>query len=186
MTNTLRTTWITVFSIIAMLVSSYASSSSALMADVMMAQMGSPQSDCHHSESSNAVSDLSNMTTGCDISVATGDAGGDAGGEHAAHVAMPHHSSQQGHTEMPVSDDEVTTAHSSSMSSHDDNMMGTHCLGGSDSIHNCCISVCSTASYPIQAVQAANPFVSSLARFQSVVIGQKVARAQSLLRPPTA
>ncbi|CAK2696897.1 conserved exported hypothetical protein [Vibrio crassostreae] len=182
MTNTLRTTWITVFSIIAMLVSSYASSSSALMADVMMAQMGSPQSDCHHSESSNAVSDLSNMTTGCDISAATGD----AGGEHAAHATMPHHSSQQGHTEMTVSDDEVTTAHSSSISSHDDNMMGTHCLGGSDSIHNCCISVCSTASYPIQAVQAVNQFSFSLARFQSVTIGQKVTRAQSLLRPPAA
>ncbi|CAK2413352.1 conserved exported hypothetical protein [Vibrio crassostreae] len=177
MTNTLRTTWITVFSIIAMLVSSYASSSSALMADVMMAQ-GSPQSDCHHSESSNAVSDLSNMTTGCDISV--------AGGEHAAHATMPHHTSQQGHTEMTVSDDEVTTAHSSSISSHDDNMMGTHCLGGSDSIHNCCISVCSTASYPIQAVQAVNQFSFSLARFQSVTIGQKVTRAQSLLRPPAA
>ena len=182
MTNTLRTTWITVFSIFAMLVSSYASSSSALMADVMMAQMGSPQSDCHHSESSNAVSDLSNMTTGCDISVVTGD----AAGEHAAHATMSHHSSQQGHTEMTVSDDEVTTAHSFSMSSHDDNMMGTHCLGGSDSIHNCCISVCSTASYPIQAVQAVNQFSFSLARFQPVTIGQKVARAQSLLRPPTA
>ena len=40
--------------------------------------------------------------------------------------------------------------------------------------------------YPIQAVQAVDQLSFSLARFQSVTIGQKVARAQSFLRPPSA
>ncbi|MFA0231687.1 hypothetical protein AB4491_22275, partial [Vibrio sp. 10N.261.45.A7] len=88
----------------------------------------------------------------------------------------PHaeHSSMSAHDMMAQCD-------MSSMSEDGSQMMGNHCSSA-----DCCASVCSATSYPIQAVQAANPFVSSLARFQSVIIGQKVARAQSLLRPPTA
>ncbi|MDA0154342.1 hypothetical protein OH460_18625 [Vibrio sp. Makdt] len=140
MTNTLRTTWITVFSIIAMLMSSYASSSSAMMSDIMMLEMSSGNSACH------------------------------VMGEqaHAEHSNMNTH-------------DLMAQCDMSSMSEDSDHMMGNHCSGA-----DCCASVCSANCYPIQDVQAANPFTSSLARFQSVTIGQKVARAQSLLRPPTA
>ncbi|MFA0519893.1 hypothetical protein AB4501_23390, partial [Vibrio sp. 10N.222.55.E8] len=66
-----------------------------------------------------------------------------------------------------------------------DTMMGMDCLGGSDSVHDCCVSVCSTTCYPIHAVQAIHPFSPSFACFQSITIGQKVSRTQSLLRPPS-
>ncbi|MEZ9354079.1 hypothetical protein AB4182_21205 [Vibrio splendidus] len=69
----------------------------------------------------------------------------------------------------------------SSMSEDGSSMMGNHCSSA-----DCCASMCSASPYPIQAVQAVDQLSFSLARFQSVTIGQKVARAQSLLRPPSA
>ncbi|MEZ8724439.1 hypothetical protein AB6D66_25570 [Vibrio pomeroyi] len=154
MTNTLRTTWITVFSIIAMLMSSYASSSSAMMTEVMMMEMSSSKSACYHSDTS-----ANDSMAGCYVT---------SENPHAEHSNMSGH-------------DLMVQCDMSSMSEDGGHMMGNHCSSA-----DCCASVCSATSYPIQAVQAANPFVSSLARFQSVIIGQKVARAQSLLRPPTA
>lgn len=154
MTNTFRTTWITVFSIIAMLMSSYASSSSAMMTDIMMLEMSSGKSACYHSDTS-----ANDSMAGCHV---------------VSEEAHAEHSNMSTHDLMAQCD-------MSSMSEDSDHMMGNHCSGA-----DCCASVCSATCYPIQAVQVANPFVSSLARFQSVIIGQKVARAQSLLRPPTA
>ena len=154
MTNTLRTTWITVFSIIAMLMSSYASSSSAMMTDIMMIEMSSGKSACYHNDVS-----TNDSMAGCHVMSEE---------VHAEHSNMSAH-------------DLMAQCDMSSMSEDDSQMMGNHCSSA-----DCCASVCSATSYPIQAVQAANPFDSSLARFQSVTIGQKVARAQSLLRPPTA
>ncbi|UPR59880.1 hypothetical protein ITG10_21305 [Vibrio sp. ED004] len=154
MTNTLRTTWITVFSTIAMLMSSYASSSSAMMTEVMMMEMSLSKSACYHSYTS-----VNDSMAGCHVT---------SENPHAEHSNMSGH-------------DLMAQCDMSSMSEDGGHMMGNHCSSA-----DCCASVCSATSYPIQAVQAANPFVSSLARFQSVIIGQKVARAQSLLRPPTA
>ncbi|MFA0055622.1 hypothetical protein [Vibrio echinoideorum] len=150
MTNTLRTTWITVFSIVAMLVSSYASSSSIMMTNVMMSQMGSNQSACYHSDA---------LAAECHVVSSE---------SHAEHTNMDAQAFD-------------SQCHMSPESEDCGDMMGNHCSGS-----DCCASVCSTVSYPIQAVQTVNPFISSFARFQSVTIGQKVARAQSLLRPPTA
>ena len=154
MTNTLRTTWITVFSIIAMLMSSYASSSSAMMTEVMMLEMSSGKSACYHSDTS-----VNDSKAGCHVMSEE---------VHAEHSNMSAH-------------DLMAQCDMSSMSEDGSQMMGNHCSSA-----DCCASVCSATSYPIQTVQAANSFVFSLARFQSVIIGQKVARAQSLLRPPTA
>ncbi|MEZ8347695.1 hypothetical protein BCT41_11535 [Vibrio splendidus] len=154
MTNTFRKTWIIVFSIIAMLMSSYASSSSALMTEVMMMEMGSSKSACYHSDTS-----VNDSMAGC-------------------HVMC-----EEVHAE-----DSNISAHSlmaqfdmSSMSEDGSPMMGNHCSSA-----DCCASMCSASPYPIQAVQAVDQLSFSLARFQSVTIGQKVARAQSLLRPPSA
>lgn len=154
MTNTFRKTWIIVFSIIAMLMSSYASSSSALMTEVMMMEMGSSKSACYHSDTS-----VNDSMAGC------------------------HVMSEEVHAE-----DSNMSAHAlmaqfdmSSMSEDGSPMMGNHCSSA-----DCCASMCSASPYPIQAVQAVDQLSFSLARFQSVTIGQKVARAQSLLRPPTA
>lgn len=154
MTNTLRTTWITVFSIIAMLMSSYASSSSTMMTEVMMMEMGSSKSACYHSDTS-----VKDSMVGCHV---------------MSEDVHTEHSNMSGHVLMAQCD-------MSSMSEDGSHMMSNHCASA-----DCCASMCSATSYPIQAVQAANPYISSLARFQSVIIGQKVARAQSLLRPPTA
>ncbi|MEZ9858949.1 hypothetical protein AB4381_10790 [Vibrio splendidus] len=154
MTNTFRKTWIIVFSIIAMLMSSYASSSSALMTEVMMMEMGSSKSACYHSDTS-----VNDSMAGC------------------------HVMSEEVHAE-----DSNMSAHAlmaqfdmSSMSEDGSPMMGNHCSSA-----DCCASMCSASPYPIQAVQAVDQLFFSLARFQSVTIGQKVARAQSLLRPPSA
>ncbi|MEZ8158701.1 hypothetical protein ACED66_20870 [Vibrio splendidus] len=154
MTNTFRKTWIIVFSIIAMLMSSYASSSSALMTEVMMMEMGSSKSACYHSDTS-----VNDSMAGC------------------------HVMSEEVHAE-----DSNMSAHAlmaqfdmSSMSEDGIPMMGNHCSSA-----DCCASMCSASPYPIQAVQAVDQLSFSLARFQSVTIGQKVARAQSLLRPPSA
>lgn len=154
MTNTFRKTWIIVFSIIAMLMSSYASSSSALMTEVMMMEMGSSKSACYHSDTS-----VNDSMAGCHV---------------MSEKVHAEDSNMSAHALMAQFD-------MSSMSEDGSPMMGNHCSSA-----DCCASMCSASPYPIQAVQAVDQLSFSLARFQSVTIGQKVARAQSLLRPPTA
>ncbi|MGF1847753.1 hypothetical protein [Vibrio lentus] len=171
MTNTLRTTWITVFSIIAMLMSSYASSSSAMMADIMATQMMSNKSICQHIDSPSDPDAAYEFSAGCHVTVSDSDMN-----DHV-HASVPN-SDPSAHEKM--------ASHQESMDAHGEHVMGNNCCGGSDSAHICCYSVCSTASHTIQAIQANYQISSSLARFQPVTIGQKVARAQSLLRPPTA
>ncbi|MEZ9624115.1 hypothetical protein AB4561_18160 [Vibrio sp. 10N.222.55.A3] len=154
MTNTFRKTWIIVFSIIAMLMSSYASSSSALMTEVMMMEMGSSKSACYHSDTS-----VNDSMAGCYV---------------MSEEVHAEDSNMSAHALMAQFD-------MSSMSEDGSPMMGNHCSSA-----DCCASMCSASPYPIQAVQAVDQLSFSLARFQSVTIGQKVARAQSLLRPPSA
>ena len=154
MTNTFRKTWIIVFSIIAMLMSSYASSSSALMTEVMMMEMGSSKSACYHSGTS-----VNDSMAGCHV---------------MSEKVHAEDSNMSAHALMAQCD-------MSSMSEDGSSMMGNHCSSA-----DCCASMCSASPYPIQAVQAVDQLSFSSARFQSVTIGQKVARAQSLLRPPTA
>ncbi|MEZ9529805.1 hypothetical protein AB4148_12800 [Vibrio sp. 10N.286.51.F4] len=154
MTNTFRKTWIIVFSIIAMLMSSYASSSSALMTEVMMMEMGSSKSACYHSDTS-----VNDSMAGCHV---------------MSEEVHAEDSNMSAHALMAQCD-------MSSMSEDGSSMMGNHC-----SSVDCCASMCSASPYPIQAVQAVDQLSFSLARFQSITIGQKVARAQSLLRPPSA
>lgn len=61
----------------------------------------------------------------------------------------------------------------------------SHCDSGSG-VDDCCASVCSSLSYPTDASYALSVFSSSLALHQSVKIGDKITRIQSLLRPPSA
>ncbi|MCF7484605.1 hypothetical protein [Vibrio sp. A2-1] len=154
MTNTFRKTWIIVFSIIAMLMSSYASSSSALMTEVIMMEMGSSKSACYHSDTS-----VNDSMAGCHV---------------MSEKVHAEDSNMSAHALMAQCD-------MSSMSEDGSSMMGNHCSSA-----DCCASMCSASPYPIQAVEAVDQLSFSLARFQPVTIGQKVARAQSLLRPPAA
>ena len=137
-----------------MLMSSYASSSSALMTEVMMMEMGSSKSACYHSGTS-----VNDSMAGCHV---------------MSEKVHAEDSNMSAHALMAQCD-------MSSMSEDGSPMMGNHCSSA-----DCCASMCSARPYPIQAVQAVDQLSFSLARFQSVTIGQKVARAQSLLRPPTA
>ncbi len=138
MTNTFRTTWITVLSIVAMLVSSYVSSAPA-----MMNNMVSPAASLHHSS---AQSNTTKMV-GCDTVVASID--------HAQHAK----------TSPPETN--------------------SHCTTPLDDTYNCCSSVCSSVCFPLQVSQASRDFTFSLALHSPIIIGDKVTRSQSILRPPS-
>ncbi|WP_146490778.1 hypothetical protein [Vibrio sp. T20] len=182
MTNTLRTTWITVFSIIAMLMSSYASSSSAMMANIMATQMMSNKSICQQSDSPSDLDAVYQFAAGCHVTVSDSDMN-----DHV-HASTPN-GDQPVHDEhtiyVELSAHEKMASHQESMDAHGEHVMGNNCCGGSDSARICCYSVCSTASHTIQALQANYQISSSFAPHHSVTIGQKVTRAQSLLRPPS-
>ncbi len=133
MTNTFRTTWITILSIVAMLVSSYVSSAPA-----MMNNMASPAANLHHSSA---------QPVGCDTVVASV--------EHAQHAK----------TSPPET--------------------SSHCATPLDDTYNCCSSVCSSVCFPLQVSQASRDFTFSLALHSPIIIGDKVTRSQSILRPPS-
>ncbi|WP_122081056.1 hypothetical protein [Vibrio coralliirubri] len=178
MTNTFRKTWIIVFSIIAMLMSSYASSSSAMMANIMATQMMSNKSICQHNDSPSDPDAANQFAAGCHVTVSDSDLSDHVHGDHSAHDDHAIY--------VELSADDKMASHQESMDAHGEHVMGNNCCGGSDSAHICCYSVCSTASHTIQALQANYQISSSFAPHHSVTIGQKVTRAQSLLRPPSA
>ncbi len=59
----------------------------------------------------------------------------------------------------------------------------SHCDDFADA---CCISVCSSVSYPTEVAYSLSSLSSTLALHHSIKIGVKVSRIQSLLRPPSA
>lgn len=138
MTNTFRTTWITILSIVAMLMSSYVSSAPA-----MMNNMVSPAANLHHS----SAQPNTTMMVGCDTVVANV--------EHAQHAK----------TSPPET--------------------SSHCTTPLDDTYNCCSSVCSSVCFPLQVSQASRDFTFSLALHSPIIIGDKVTRSQSILRPPS-
>ncbi len=135
MTNTFRTTWITILSIVAMLMSSYVSSAPA-----MMNNMVGLTANLHHS----SAQPNTTMMVGCDTVVANV--------EHAK-TSPPETSS--------------------------------HCATPLDDTYNCCSSVCSSVCFPLQVSQASRDFTFSLALHSPIIIGDKVTRSQSILRPPS-
>ncbi|CDT87793.1 MULTISPECIES: hypothetical protein [Vibrio] len=189
MTNTFRKTWIIVFSIIAMLMSSYASSSSAMMANIMATQMMSNKSICQHNDSPSDPDAANQFAAGCHVTVSDPDMSDHVhastpNGDQSVHGAHSAHDDHAIYVELSA--DDKMASHQESMDAHGEHVMGNNCCGGSDSAHICCYSVCSTASHTIQALQANYQISSSFALHHSVTIGQKVTRAQSLLRPPSA
>ncbi|MGF1683728.1 hypothetical protein [Photobacterium minamisatsumaniensis] len=138
MTYTLRTTWIIVFSIIAMLMSSYVSSAPSMVTKML----------CFGQES---------MTHHCSSDMAD------------CH-SMTEMTSQHSHTSSDIA-----------LISNSDT-----CTDSSDMVHNCCSTVCFSVFYPMQLPQALSELSYSLALYQSFTIGDKVARTQTLLRPPSA
>ncbi|MCC2525759.1 hypothetical protein [Vibrio coralliilyticus] len=62
----------------------------------------------------------------------------------------------------------------------------SHCVDSSTNVDTCCISECSSVSYPTEVAYSPSTFSSTLALHHSIKIGVKVSRIQSLLRPPSA
>lgn len=61
-----------------------------------------------------------------------------------------------------------------------------HCGDPSKNADTCCISICSSVSYPTECAYSPSTLSSTLALHHSLKIGVKVSRIQSLLRPPSA
>lgn len=156
MTQSLKNTWITIFSIFAMLMSNYVSSAPAMTLNNILAAnvtMTSTELPSHHTAHHAKSPEL-------------------AVEHHAKHTGTHCHSMNDN-----ISIEEPTAKASAKM---------THCGDSSSSVDNCCTSVCSGVSYPTDAPYSLIPFSSSLALHQSVIIGDKVTRIQHLLRPPSA
>jgi hypothetical protein len=71
-------------------------------------------------------------------------------------------------------------------SNHQSPSSMSHCGDSESSVDDCCASVCSSVSYPNSSYISSVDTTSSLALHHPVKIGDKVARIQGLLRPPSA
>ncbi|RTZ17693.1 hypothetical protein EJ063_02595 [Vibrio aquaticus] len=144
--------WIAIFSLFAMLMSSYVSSMPMMaMNNAPSYSMASDERDSHQHH----------------------------------HVAEYRELSSDAH-----SDHKATNCHSESHPTVDlaahNVMESSHCSDSSSSVDTCCISVCSSTSYPTSDVDAPHSLSFSLALHQSDTIGAPVTRIQTLLRPPSA
>lgn len=135
MTHSLKTFWITIFSILVMLLSTSVSSASTME----MQMMDKETMACPHA--SMMTHEIAAM---CSVA-----------GDHQSIHGMSQHDS-------------------------------SHCSHGGDGFANCCVSICLSWSYPIQSINTLSSFAYSLAPYHDVIIGNKVARIQSILRPPSA
>ncbi|NLS13838.1 hypothetical protein HGP28_13150 [Vibrio sp. SM6] len=149
MTHSLKNTWITIFSILAMLMSNYVSSAPLMAMNSMPVSISEVTSSHHNHMSSNHV---------------------ESSGFSAHHQQATNCHSGEGSTD----------------SEHHTKMVMSHCGDSNSSADTCCVSVCSSVSYPIEVVYLPNPLSSTLALHHSIKIGVKVSRIQSLLRPPSA
>lgn len=152
MIHSQKNTWIAIFSLFAMLMSSYVSSMP------MMAMNSLPFSYSAAAEKS--------ATHSHHHSVEYTELSRDTQTEHSASHC---HSVGQPQGEI--------FAHSS--------MENTHCGDASSGGDTCCISVCSSTSFPTSGVDALHTLSFSLALHQSDTIGAPVTRIQTLLRPPS-
>ncbi|MGL6316411.1 hypothetical protein [Vibrio sp. WXL103] len=130
MNNQWQTIWVTFISILAMLMSAYASSS--------------PQMSLHMPETSYSASD-SQQQTDC----------------HSMDSGMHH-------TVVDQSNDSHSQCSTSS------------------GVHLCCTAACSSVHFALMPTSELAPAESSLALHSNIIIGHKVTRLQTLLRPPSA
>ena len=148
-----KNTWIAIFSLFAMLMSSYVSSMPMMTTNSLPSSYSAAveKSHTHPHHYSAEYTELSRDT-------------------HAEHSAS--HCNSQGEPPSEIS------AHSA--------MKNTHCGDTSTGGDTCCISVCSSTSFPTSGVDALHTLSFSLALHQSDTIGAPVTRIQTLLRPPSA
>lgn len=152
MTHSFNNTWITIFSILAMLLSNYVSSAPMMAMDSMFLSLPEvTNSHDNHSQS--------------------------------AHTKYYKLSADQQHHQQSTN---CHSDESSPDSEHQAQMSMSHCGDANSSIDTCCVSICSSVSYPSEFAYSPNTLSYTLALHHSVKIGIKVSRIQSLLRPPAA
>ncbi|MBD1557775.1 hypothetical protein HC752_12610 [Vibrio sp. S9_S30] len=134
MANQLKTIWITMLSIVALLFSGFVSS-----APVMMGTMG----------------------------------------EQAPSKASPCHASSVETT----SNHSMETTHSDHLNTSE---KSASCLSDSYGGHACCVAVCSATFAPLPIRDALTSTRFTLSPFFVIMIGDKISRTQTLLRPPIA
>ncbi|WP_413112572.1 hypothetical protein [Thaumasiovibrio sp. DFM-14] len=159
MTHSLKTIWIAVFSIIAMLSSGYVSSSPAMSVKMMHHAMESTGSSAIVNPQHITVEENSGPL------YATTPA-------HSQHHTGSHCEPQQEITQHQQTENDATTR--------------LHCGETESDIHSCCLSVCSSVFYPIQHTKPFTELAYSLALRQRQTIGDTIARVQNILRPPSA
>ena len=148
MTHSLKNTWITIFSILAMLMSNYVSSAPMMAINSMFVSTpGVINSHDNHSPSD--------------------------------HIAYSKLSAHQQPTNCHSNESSLDSEHQSQMSM-------SHCGDANSSVDTCCLSICSSVSYPSEFAYSPSTLSYTLALHHSIKIGVKVSRIQSLLRPPSA
>lgn len=148
MTHSLKNTWITIFSILAMLMSNYVSSAPMIAINSMF--VSTPEVINSHDNHSPS--------------------------DHIAYSKLSAHQ-------------QATNCHSNESSldsEHQAQMSMSHCGDPNSSVDTCCLSICSSVSYPSEFAYSPSTLSYTLALHHSIKIGVKVSRIQSLLRPPSA
>ncbi|NOH78780.1 hypothetical protein F0231_03385 [Vibrio sp. RE86] len=153
MIHSQKNTWIAIFSLFAMLMSSYVSSMPMMAMNSLPSSYSTAaeKSDTHPHHHSVEYTEMSRDT-------------------------QTEHSASHCHSQGQPQDD--ISAYSA--------MKNTHCGDTSFGGDTCCISVCSSTSFPTSGVDALHTLSFSLALHQSDTIGAPVTRIQTLLRPPSA
>ena len=149
MTHSLKNTWITIFSILAMLMSNFVSSAPMMAMNSLLYSSSEIPTD-HHI--------------------------------HTSPINVEF-------VELDNSSHEQTNCHSSSdpvHTSESNQVAMSHCGDSNTNVDACCVSVCSSVSYPTEVAYSPSTLSSTLALHHSIKIGVKVSRIQSLLRPPSA
>lgn len=152
MTNSFKNTWITIFSILVMLMSNYVSSA-PMMAINSMFVFTPEVTNSHDNHSS------------------------------SDHIEYSERSAHHQHHQQPTN---CHSDESSLDSEHQSQMSMNHCGDANSSVDTCCVSVCSSVSYPSEFAYSPSTLSYTLALHHSIKIGVKVSRIQSLLRPPSA
>ncbi|MEZ8106907.1 hypothetical protein [Vibrio cortegadensis] len=154
MKHSLKHIWITMFSIFAMLMSNYVSSTPVMtMSDMKSQAMTTLDQPTHHAQTR-----ISTETTSTN--------------HHTNPIKTNCHSMSSNTPTVDAGAEASST------------MM--HCGDSESNVDDCCVSVCSSVSYPIDPSYGVKIVSSSLALHHTFKIGDKVTRIQGLLRPPSA
>ncbi|WGV98858.1 hypothetical protein QF117_02540 [Vibrio sp. YMD68] len=155
MTHSIKNTFIVLLSIVAILMSSYVSSSPVMVTSNSQPTHTITSSEVNHNKL--AKMDMIGLHGAEEVS-------------EKRHDESHHHAPD--HSKSAV-DKEITSA------------QNDHCDENNNGPHTCCLSLCSSFSYPLSSSLLFSTFSPTLALHQSIHIGDKMTRSETLLRPPS-